>query len=94
VDVEISSRIPAPNFHAEWGRELVSFFRHAACLSVVPKIATTTPQSRRISAGDVVIIPLGVPRGFSAIEKEITFRLFELMRERCCHLCSTSLNVP
>lgn len=29
-------------------------------------------QSRRISKGDVVIIPAGVPHGFSAIEKSIT----------------------
>ena len=32
-------------------------------------------QSRRISAGDVVIIPPGVPHGFSAIEKEITYQV-------------------
>src|SRR6202043_1268990 len=32
-------------------------------------------QSRRISAGDVVIIPPRVPHGFSAIEKEITYQV-------------------
>jgi len=32
-------------------------------------------QSRRIRKGDVVIIPAGVPHGFSAIEKSITYVL-------------------
>jgi Cupin len=32
-------------------------------------------QSRRISKGDVVIIPAGVPHGFSAIEKSITYEV-------------------
>ena len=32
-------------------------------------------QSRRISRGDVVIIPAGVPHGFSAIEKSITYEV-------------------
>jgi Cupin len=30
-------------------------------------------RNRRISKGDVVIIPAGVPHGFSAIEKSITY---------------------
>ena len=30
-------------------------------------------QSRRINKGDVVVIPAGVPHGFSAIEKSITY---------------------
>jgi hypothetical protein len=32
-------------------------------------------QSRRISKGDVVIIPAGVPHGFSAIENSITYEV-------------------
>jgi len=32
-------------------------------------------QSRRISKGDLVIIPAGVPHGFSAIEKSITYEV-------------------
>ena len=32
-------------------------------------------QSRRISKGDVVIIPAGVPHGFSAIEQSITYQV-------------------
>ncbi|HEY2568864.1 MAG TPA: hypothetical protein VGI25_06065 [Candidatus Udaeobacter sp.] len=32
-------------------------------------------QSRRISKGDVVIIPAGVPHGFSEIEKSITYEV-------------------
>jgi hypothetical protein len=32
-------------------------------------------QSRRIGKGDVVIIPAGVPHGFSAIEKSITYEV-------------------
>jgi Cupin len=32
-------------------------------------------QSRRIRKGDVVIIPAGVPHGFSAIEKSITYEV-------------------
>jgi hypothetical protein len=32
-------------------------------------------QSRRIGKGDVVIIPAGVPHGFSAIEKSITYQV-------------------
>jgi mannose-6-phosphate isomerase-like protein (cupin superfamily) len=32
-------------------------------------------QSRRISKGDVVIIPAGVPHGFSAIDKSITYEV-------------------
>jgi hypothetical protein len=31
-------------------------------------------ESRRISKGDIVIIPSGVPHGFSAIEKFITYQ--------------------
>jgi hypothetical protein len=32
-------------------------------------------KSRRISKGDIVIIPAGVPHGFSAIEKSITYQV-------------------
>ena len=32
-------------------------------------------QGRRISKGDVVIIPAGVPHGFSAIEESITYEV-------------------
>jgi len=32
-------------------------------------------QSRRINKGDVVVIPAGVPHGFSAIEKSITYEV-------------------
>jgi Cupin len=32
-------------------------------------------ESRRISKGDVVIVPPGVPHGFSAIEKSITYEV-------------------
>jgi len=32
-------------------------------------------QSRRISRGDIVIIPAGVPHGFSAIEHSITYQV-------------------
>jgi mannose-6-phosphate isomerase-like protein (cupin superfamily) len=32
-------------------------------------------QSRRIGKGDVVIIPAGVPHGFSALEKSITYQV-------------------
>jgi hypothetical protein len=32
-------------------------------------------QSRRISKGDVVIIPPGVPHGFSAVEQSITYEV-------------------
>ncbi len=32
-------------------------------------------QSRRLSKGDVVIIPPGVPHGFSAIERSITYEV-------------------
>jgi hypothetical protein len=35
-------------------------------------------ESRRITAGDVVIIPAGVPHGFSAIEKEITYQVVRI----------------
>lgn len=35
-------------------------------------------QSRRISKGDVVIIPAGVPLGFSAIEKSITYEVVRI----------------
>src|SRR5438270_2457601 len=35
-------------------------------------------QSRRIRKGDVVIIPAGVPHGFSAIEKSITYEVVRI----------------
>lgn len=35
-------------------------------------------RSRRISKGDVVIIPAGVPHGFSAIEKSITYEVVRI----------------
>ena len=35
-------------------------------------------ESRRIAAGDVVIIPVGVPHGFSAIEKSITYQVVRI----------------
>lgn len=35
-------------------------------------------QSRRISKGDVVIVPQGVPHGFSAIEKSITYEVVRI----------------
>ena len=35
-------------------------------------------QSRRISKGDVVIIPAGVPHGFSAIKKSITYEVVRI----------------
>ena len=35
-------------------------------------------ESRRIAAGDVVIIPAGVPHGFSAIEKNITYQVVRI----------------
>jgi hypothetical protein len=35
-------------------------------------------QSRRISKGDVMIIPAGVPHGFSAIEKSITYEVVRI----------------
>src|SRR6476620_2162709 len=35
-------------------------------------------HSRRISKGDVVIIPAGVPHGFSAIEKSITYEVVRI----------------
>ena len=35
-------------------------------------------ESRRITAGDVVIIPAGVPHGFSAIEKSITYQVVRI----------------
>jgi len=35
-------------------------------------------ESRRIAAGDVVIIPAGVPHGFSAIEKSITYQVVRI----------------
>src|ERR1051326_3173859 len=35
-------------------------------------------QSRRISKGDVIIIPAGVPHGFSAIEKSITYEVVRI----------------
>ena len=35
-------------------------------------------QSRRINKGDVVIIPAGVPHGFSAIEKSITYEVVRI----------------
>jgi hypothetical protein len=35
-------------------------------------------QSRRISKGDVVIIPAGVPHGFTAIEKSITYEVVRI----------------
>jgi hypothetical protein len=35
-------------------------------------------ESRRITPGDVVIIPAGVPHGFSAIEKEITYQVVRI----------------
>ena len=35
-------------------------------------------QSRRISKGDVVIIPAGVPHGFSAIERSITYAVVRI----------------
>jgi len=35
-------------------------------------------QSRRISKGDVVIVPAGVPHGFSAIEKSITYEVVRI----------------
>jgi len=35
-------------------------------------------QSRRISKGDVVIIPAGVPHGFSAIERSITYEVVRI----------------
>ena len=35
-------------------------------------------QSRRISKGDIVIIPAGVPHGFSAIEKSITYEVVRI----------------
>jgi hypothetical protein len=35
-------------------------------------------ESRRISKGDMVIIPAGVPHGFSAIEKFITYEVIRV----------------
>jgi hypothetical protein len=35
-------------------------------------------ESRRITAGDVLIIPAGVPHGFSAIEKSITYQVVRI----------------
>ena len=35
-------------------------------------------ESRRLTAGDVVIIPAGVPHGFSAIEKSITYQVVRI----------------
>ena len=35
-------------------------------------------ESRRISKGDVVIVPPGVPHGFSAIEKSITYEVVRI----------------
>jgi mannose-6-phosphate isomerase-like protein (cupin superfamily) len=35
-------------------------------------------QTRRVSKGDVVIIPAGVPHGFSAIEKSITYEVVRI----------------
>jgi hypothetical protein len=35
-------------------------------------------QSRRISKGDVVIIPAGVPHGFSTIDKSITYEVVRI----------------
>ena len=35
-------------------------------------------RGRRISKGDVVIIPAGVPHGFSAIEKSITYEVVRI----------------
>ena len=35
-------------------------------------------ESRRITAGDIVIIPTGIPHGFSAIEKEITYQVVRI----------------
>ena len=35
-------------------------------------------ESRRITAGDVVIIPAGVPHGFSAIEQSITYQVVRI----------------
>lgn len=35
-------------------------------------------RSHRISKGDVVIIPAGVPHGFSAIEKSITYEVIRI----------------
>jgi hypothetical protein len=35
-------------------------------------------QSRRITKGDIVIIPAGVPHGFSAIEKSIIYQVVRI----------------
>src|SRR5438105_1320656 len=35
-------------------------------------------ESRRITAGDIVIIPTGIPHGFSAIETEITYQVVRI----------------
>ena len=35
-------------------------------------------ESRQISKGDVVIIPAGVPHGFSAIERSITYEVIRI----------------
>src|SRR5437868_5639422 len=47
-------------------------------------------QSRRITAGDVVIIPPGVPHGFSAIEKSITYEVVRIDSEKILPLKSSS----
>jgi AraC-like ligand binding domain len=39
-------------------------------------------QRRRISKGDIVIIPPGVPHGFSAIEKSITYEVIRIDSEK------------
>ena len=39
-------------------------------------------QSRRIMKGDIVIIPAGVPHGFSAIEKSISYEVVRIDSEK------------
>src|SRR5438132_5533559 len=47
-------------------------------------------QSRRITAGDVVIIPPSVPHGFSAIEKSITYQVVRIDSGKVLPLKSSS----
>ena len=44
----------------------------------IPIAADDPGESRRITAGDIVIIPTGIPHGFSAIEKEITYQVVRI----------------
>ena len=39
-------------------------------------------QSRRVTKGDIVIIPAGIPHGFSAIEKSITYEVVRIDSEK------------